>query len=580
MKRYQKFLWLVPVLLAVTAHLSALDNGLVYDDIRLVKEMLPRLHTFWDVWFHSKLFFEPLVYYRPTFFAGLMFSRLISGYEPWGYHLILILIHAANSALVYVLSSVFLKNRPYGRWGALAAGALFATHPVHVEVVAWISAMVETLLVLFFLGSLLFYIHYRKNPRQKRWLILSLLAFAGALLSKEPAVAMLVLVPLYDFLFCRSRKLLPSKIEALSYAAFFGVFAVYYLLRQANVSYTPLQGLIYPPGETLLRLLSAFGYYMQKVIFPARVNPYISTIPLSSTFLIGGGISVTLFVFSLAASFKRAPQIFFHLILFCAALSPAALVALGATTTPLAERYVYLPSYGICFIFGWFVAFNLDFLDHKITTFPLRKLSTITLTVLLILTGSVFSYNRVEIWQDERSFWEQAARMNSKSLGPWADLGRIEMQSGNCAQAVVFFDKAISFKIASTPPNALAMLYVNKATCFHDMGRIDEALALLHESVKVYPYPSAYYNVGFFQALAGIKSRDEGDKKEHLQKAVAAFKIALNLDKGNAKFSYYLAQAYENLGEPEQAKYFYKYTLSLNNEGEWASLARLALKKL
>src|SRR4029078_13428430 len=83
------------------------------------------------------------------------------GMNPAGYHLVNVLIHAANAALFYVVARRLLAAaQPAAaltpqRLGALAAALVFAVHPLRVESVAWITERRDVLAAMFYLLTLL-----------------------------------------------------------------------------------------------------------------------------------------------------------------------------------------------------------------------------------------------------------------------------------------------------------------------------------------------------------------------------------------------------------------------------------------
>ena len=89
--------------------------------------------------------------------------------NPWGYHLVNLLLHAANAILFYLVARRLLAAaRDGGRQaahrdallvaGAAAAALVFALHPLRVESVAWITERRDVLSGLFFLAAILAYL--------------------------------------------------------------------------------------------------------------------------------------------------------------------------------------------------------------------------------------------------------------------------------------------------------------------------------------------------------------------------------------------------------------------------------------
>ncbi len=84
-------------------------------------------------------------YYRPLFSDAMILNYQMSGEEPFGYHLINVLLHMGVVVILYKL--LF-------RLGITAANSfylslIFAVHPVLTQAVTWIPGRNDTLLALF-----------------------------------------------------------------------------------------------------------------------------------------------------------------------------------------------------------------------------------------------------------------------------------------------------------------------------------------------------------------------------------------------------------------------------------------------
>src|SRR6266571_3699560 len=134
-------------------------------------------------------------YYRPLHMTFLAVNYQLWGGRPFGFHLLNILIHTANSILVYYLAKSFLgkENGIYCVLGAL----LFVVHPVYVEPVNLICASTDLLLAFFLLSSLLAYVHSAKD-RPIASGAASVALFICALLTKEVAVVFPAIICAYD----------------------------------------------------------------------------------------------------------------------------------------------------------------------------------------------------------------------------------------------------------------------------------------------------------------------------------------------------------------------------------------------
>jgi hypothetical protein len=124
----------------------------------------------------------------------------ISGLKPWGFHLISILLHCANTLLLTLFGYRLTRDR----FVSAAGGLLFALHPIHAESVAWIAGVTDPLCALFYFAAL--YVSINDDPAKglKTGLLTSVL-FLGALFSKEMAFTLPLVVVLLDV--CFGRKL-------------------------------------------------------------------------------------------------------------------------------------------------------------------------------------------------------------------------------------------------------------------------------------------------------------------------------------------------------------------------------------
>lgn len=182
------------IVLTLVAYATALGGGYIWDDREYLtaNPLLFDLEGLRRIWFAA----ETPQYY-PIVFSTFWLERKIWGLDPSGYHLVNVLLHIANSILLWRLL------RYLGIPGAWLAGAIFAVHPVHVESVAWITERKNVLSGLFYLVTLRGYLEFESGPEKGLWknrlrYLFLLLLFVCALLSKSvtatlPAAILIVL---------------------------------------------------------------------------------------------------------------------------------------------------------------------------------------------------------------------------------------------------------------------------------------------------------------------------------------------------------------------------------------------------
>jgi len=283
-------------------------------------------------------------FYRPLARVLFALNYLFWETNPVAYHITNILLHYLNSLIILFIAGRLTKNRTVGFWVAL----LFAVHPVHVEAVAWVSSLPDVLCTFFFLASIACYIVYRMQPEQwrKGFYVLSLLSFMGALCSKEMAITLpFVLILISIFYLPKPKKFSSPTISELAnsckiYIPFFILLSIYLVgyLKGGIGGYSNAKG----ESVHLQFSMITFDYLIDKL---NRL-----TIPISS-FKPYHSLIFLLFLLLLTVFMKKSCQ--FGLAWIFITLLPIANLYIegGREHYSLAERYLYLPSVGFCWLF-------------------------------------------------------------------------------------------------------------------------------------------------------------------------------------------------------------------------------------
>ncbi len=179
------------------AYLPALDAGFIWDDEDYVTHN-PEIRTaegLWSIWSEP----SSLPQYYPLVHTTYWIEYHLWELDPFGYHLVNIVLHAAGCVLLFAVL------RCLGIPLAFLVAAVFALHPVHVESVAWVTERKNVLAGFFYFLALLAWLRWQpldgtgERPRRSPILYwLALAAFCLALLSKTvtcslPAVILLLI---------------------------------------------------------------------------------------------------------------------------------------------------------------------------------------------------------------------------------------------------------------------------------------------------------------------------------------------------------------------------------------------------
>lgn len=194
----------IAALLAAVSGLNSLSNNFAYDDNAIIHQN-PQVtgpghildvfsHHYWEhiaIQRHEK---RADFLYRPLTVLTYRLNYIANGLDPFGYHLVNLLLHVTVSVLVTILA-VRLGCTVVG---GLVAGALFAVMPIHAEAVANVVGRAELLTSLWVLIASLLAIRIRFDTLAGglAWAVAAALAALAALLSKENGAAALVVIPL------------------------------------------------------------------------------------------------------------------------------------------------------------------------------------------------------------------------------------------------------------------------------------------------------------------------------------------------------------------------------------------------
>jgi protein O-mannosyl-transferase len=166
------------------------DDSLQIADNRFIKSWRYVPHFFFtSVWAHLYPH-SPRIYYRPIYLFWNLVNYSLFGVNPMGWHATAILLHLLVTVLVFKLTRSLAPGRPALAW---VTTLIFGVHPVHHEVVAWISGATESLYAAFFLAAFLAYLNSRARSRTA-WMCASCALYGVAVFTKETAIVLPALV--------------------------------------------------------------------------------------------------------------------------------------------------------------------------------------------------------------------------------------------------------------------------------------------------------------------------------------------------------------------------------------------------
>jgi len=393
---------LAAVLITAVCLLPALKNGFVNwdDEYYVVSNALLRGPQWIGI------FTRPVVSnYHPLTVLSLAANYAISGTEPWSYLLFSLLLHLANTVLVFWFAWLLSDKK---RWVALFTALLFGIHPMHVESVAWISERKDVLYTLFFLLSLIAYWKYLQTNKSTGYWACFLL-FVCSLLSKPAAIVLPLVLLLLDYWKERpfTRRVVLEKIPFFLVS---GLFAVITIKLQSVIAMTSLN--LYPFWVRLFFASYAIIVYLAWFFVPYPLSAFHPfplpdhlgwTIYLSPVFLL-----VLIF---LSWHFRKNRLVVFGLLFFLInILLVLQLVPIGFTI--VSERYTYVPYIGLAFLVTMIVTKNVS---------AERFIPAAAGAVVVFSAFGFVSFKRTQVWKDSDSLWTDVINRYPNASLPRAD---------------------------------------------------------------------------------------------------------------------------------------------------------------
>ena len=426
-------------------------------------------------------------WWLPMLWMSYMADASVFGTEPWGFHLVNILLHTANALLLFLALRIGT-----GRIGpALFAAALFAIHPLRVESVAWITERKDVLSGLFWMLALLVHLRRAEKSAARSGILLFLLMVLG-LLSKATVVTLPAALLLLDFwplgrLGNREglKTCLREKAPLFALAAAFAALTLttHTLTGGQHSALDGWARISLMPGNVLP--------YLAKFLWPVRLSIYYVEHD-AVRWTIFGAASAGLLAFTALCwrVRRRAPYLLMGWLWFLVVLFPVIRgVRLGVAD--FANRFIYLPSIGLSIMaaYGGGALFR---------TRPKGALTAGLLAGAILGTCGVLTAYNLRFWRNSDTLFRRAWELDPGNYLGITGRGialqkqeRWEEARTHFEQAVADFPQTVRYRVH------LALALIN-------LDRLPEAFAALEEARRGAPdEPEFEYALGLAQLQAG-----------------------------------------------------------------------------
>lgn len=508
--------------------------------------------------------------YHPLTMVSYQVDYALHGMKPEGYILTNIILHALACLFVYL----FLLSWSGNVWAALCGGLLFAAHPIHVESVAWIAERKDVLYTAFLCMALFFGFRWIQHSGKLDY-ALTLLLFILACLAKgmavvfSPVLALLLLGYTYKTNGTLSLKSL-MRVDLIPFFLISLIFGWVAILAQAEAEAIRTDTGSLPFYAKLLYPAYGIWFYIQKFVWPMPLSAHYDYPKLNSLALLTAPVWIALVAGLCWMGRKKFPEWTLGLLFYLAAIS-IVLQILPVGKAIAADRYLYFASVGFSLALTW----ALNRWSNPWASWAL--------SALFLLMGFTLTQNRIRVWKNSLSLWEDTFKENQQvpfvlfNLGvslekrgreddiramqlyqkalsidssyfePYNNLGILLNQYGQSAQAVPLYYKALQLKPGHSDT------YNNLATAQQALGNYEEALKYFRKSLELDPgNPSPHNNLGTL--LNELKRYEEAAWHYHQ---------ALKLKSSEPRVWYNLGNLYYQIQKTDSAAYCYEEALKI-----------------
>ena len=462
-----------------------------YDDPRYVYEntkITSGLNIAGIAWAFTHIHSEN---WHPLTTISHMLDCQLYGLKAGWHHFTNVLLHTIATILLFIA----LRQMTGALWRSAFVAAVFAIHPLRVESVAWIAERKDVLSGVFFMLTLLAYVHYVRAPSIRRYLFVAVV-FAFGLMSKPMLVTLPFLLLLLDYwplnrigrlafgkpaarqavvsgqrsvVSGRFFKLVVEKIPLIALSTVSSV--VTFLAQRGAVGWTEQL----PVLARINNAVVSYVAYIWQMLWPVKLAVFYPhpehRLPLweiiVSLLLLLGLTAVAI------ALRKQRPYFVTGWLWYLGMLVPViGLVQVGWQGR--ADRYTYLPQIGLYIVAAWAVSDLIALWRYQRTI----------LSAAAILTIAVLSWRawvQTSYWRDSETLFTHALAVTSNNDVAENNLGIVFLRKGKLDDAISLLQAAVDLR----PENAPA--HDNLAKALLQKGQVADALVHYRKLLEIQP---------------------------------------------------------------------------------------------
>jgi tetratricopeptide (TPR) repeat protein len=433
--------------------------------------------------------------WHPLTWISHMADVSLFSLDPGWHHLVNLLFHLGNAALLVALLSAML-----GRFlPALLTAALFALHPLHAETVAWVAERKDLLSTFLALATLLAYLRYVRRPGPARFLPVPLL-FLLALLAKPMVVTLPLLLLVLDR-WPLGRGHPPSPTTGRPLPALVAEKTPLFLLSLLSAGVTVAAQMSaetlptlrdFPLPARLANAAVSLLSYLADAAWPEGLAVFYphpaDALPIPG--VAGAVILLASLTAGAVAARRRLPWLLAGWLWLLASLLPVlGLVQVGYQAR--ADRYTYLSLTGIFLALSW----GAERMARERGSLRLPAGAALLALVALL---SLATLRQASFWRDGVTLFSHALRVTTDNWVARYHLGHARFDREDLGTALGDLQESVRLNPSFSPSRNLLGLTLSR------LGRLPEALTHHRAAVEIDPaYPEAWFNLGLALLSAG-----------------------------------------------------------------------------
>jgi Flp pilus assembly protein TadD len=366
----------------------------------------------------------------------------ICGYNTADYHAVNLAIHVAAALFLFgivrrTMLLPVLRER-YGEhslWLAFAVSAIWVAHPLQTAAVTYICQRYESLMGLFALMTLYFFIRAQDARRPGKWRILTVLACATGMGVKEVMVVMPLVILVYDYLFLSRSVMGLARGKWVTHLALFLTLAVLAILNTAPFTQAS-QG-----ASPLAYLYTQFGvivHYLRLAVYPSDLCFDYLWKPATGIkdVIVPGLLLAVPALFTVVALFRKNPAAFPGVWFFLILAPTSSILPVGDAAF---EHRMYLPLAAVIVV----VVMLGHGLFNAVTALragQARFARGARAVELLLLAGIVASLavatvRRNDVYRSEESLWRDVVGKRQGNARAWSALVSALLKQNKVSEA-------------------------------------------------------------------------------------------------------------------------------------------------